>query len=1125
MATRTEEIWRCPQCGTQVDVAPLGLYAEVTCPECFCKEHVHVQLGNFRLEGVLGVGGMSVVYRALDVTLKRPVALKVLNDTFREQPERIERFENESAMMARVRHENVTSVYSAGRAYGQFYIAMELVEGKNLETMVSGGYPMQADYALEIVRQVANGLKAAGDAGLLHRDMKPGNVLITKENQVKVIDFGLAMDNTGGDREEVIWATPYYVPPETLRREQEDVRTDIYALGMTLRYLLTGVETFESGTDSLAGLLENKRRLPAFHKQRPNINASLCDLVDHMTAFAASHRPENYDELLEEIEEVQIELERQEAAQGRGSTFRWKFIVLIVLVLGCSIGLSIPLKIMLRSTARSVTLPVDEMELLPPLMTSLTKGLDLFRDEKYDEAAQVFLQTARESPDPCVGATAAYMACLTARATMQGDANTEQQAQSLLEQHVASKQAVHPAMEKAWAEFRRHVAWTDPTPSEWYLAQGGWQEETEEAMNEEADRLVNDAPTSPRTPVLLQELAERALWTDKPGVIDHCRRKLRELNGQDGVFAVVGNFFNRVFDERLRVRAVAKYVGQRDRIIEELQTRAPTTQDVDALSVIASCDLLPQYFREQVKVQKEAAEIAISMCRLLARRNKVCKPDMSLRHTLWASHYTGEMPVLTCRTRAAGFHTTDAMDGKKETRWCAADASLGENLQIRLPYPEKLGNVVMHWEDEAELTYTLIAHNQGKEVRRLQEAKHANFTTYNLRGVEVDSLTLSLDKTDWHRSSVREIEIYDTQGRRLFNDPDSSENIEFKADSVDRGHPAGYAMDGNKETRWRAANGDNGHYLEIQFPKPVAVKRLSVDWETDSPQECEVHMFYNGQKVRTIYHRKISGESEIDALGEPVTSLRIVVQRTGSSRASIREVGITDESGKEITPDSFDREESRTVPTAVLQDAELVADVIDILDPDTLNNDVYLHFSRALQPRTKKGDECFRMIAESWEKRLGLGDGAEGVPPEPLGNDREDALNQLIERCKRCRVVHMNKGYELRLLNGSSSGDGTRYILDEQTVIFMKRENALSLDDDAETVAMLGIRSERNDDFTVFAGEIQPVPVKTARILAEANAGVIVNSAEDLQPYTGVMKENPTPYIFTRVPRFLFIKK
>lgn len=1125
MATKTEEFWKCPQCGTQVDVAPLGLYAEVTCPECLCKEHVHVQLGNFRLEGVMGIGGMSVVYRALDVTLKRPVALKVLNDTFRDQPERIERFENESAMMARVRHENVTSVYSAGRAYGQFYIAMELVEGKNLETMVSAGHPMQADYALEIVRQVANGLKAASDAGLLHRDMKPGNVLITKESQAKVIDFGLAMDNADGDQEEVIWATPYYVPPETLRREQEDVRTDIYALGMTLRYLLTGVETFESGTDSLTGLLENKRNLPAFHKQRPNIDASLCDLVDHMTAFAANRRPANYDELLEEIEEVQIELERQETWQGGGRTSGWKVMVLIVLVLGCALGLSIPLNIIPRGTTKSEALPVEEIELLPPLLAPLTKGLDLFNKEKYDEATRAFLQAARESQDPCIGATAAYMALILARATVQNDTGIEQQAQALLEQHVASKQAVYPAMEKAWTEFRKHVAWTDPTPSEWYQAQGGWQEETEEAMNREADRLVNEAPTSPQTPVLLQELAERALWTDKPGVIDRCRRKLRELNGQDGTFAVVSQFFNRVFDERLRVRAVAKYVGRRDRIIEELQTRAPTAQDVDALEVIASCDLLPQYFREQVKVQKEAVEIAISMCRLLARKKEVCKPEMSLRHMLWASRYVGEMPVLTCKTRAAGFYTTDAMDGKMETRWCAADTTLGEDLQIRLPHPERLSKVVMHWVDEAELTYTLIARNRGKEVRRLQEVKHTNSTTYNLKGVEVDSMTLSLDKTDWHRSSVREIEIYNAQGRRLFNDLDSSKSIEFKADSVERGHPAEYVMDGNKETRWCAANGGDGHYLEIQLPKPVKVKRLSVDWETDSAQECEVQMFYNGQKVKTIPHRKASEKSDIEASGETITSLRIVVQKAGSSWASIREVRMTDENGREVTPDSFEGEGGSTVPAKVFQDAELVADIIDILDPDALNNNIFLHFDRALQARTKKEDELFRMVAESWKKRLRPGDGAKYLPPEPLGNDREVALNQLIDRCKRCRVVRMNKGYKLRSLNSPALGDGSRNVLDEQTVVFMNRENTLVLEPESETVAMLGIKSERKEDFTMFVGEIQPVPIKTAQLFVEAKAGIIVNSTKDLQPYTGIMKENPTSYLFTRVPRFLFVKK
>ena len=117
------EIWQCPDCGAELDVSALGFYAQVTCPDCGQSEYVHTMLSNFRVEGVLGIGGMSVVLRARDLVLDRSVAIKVFNDAYRNQPDRISRFENECAMMAKVRHDNVVSVYSAGRARKQFYIA------------------------------------------------------------------------------------------------------------------------------------------------------------------------------------------------------------------------------------------------------------------------------------------------------------------------------------------------------------------------------------------------------------------------------------------------------------------------------------------------------------------------------------------------------------------------------------------------------------------------------------------------------------------------------------------------------------------------------------------------------------------------------------------------------------------------------------------------------------------------------------------------------------------------------------------------------------------------------------------------------------------------------------------
>lgn len=312
--TRQPEIWTCPVCSQALDISGIGFYTKITCTRCGCEAIVHDRFANFVLDGVVGVGGMSVVFHAQDRVLDRPIAIKVLNETYRNQPERIARFEKECAMMAKVRHENVVDVYSAGWEGNQFYIAMELVDGHDLESVVSKNGPLRQVEALEYARQVALGLQAARKAGLLHRDMKPGNVLITDEGKAKVLDFGLAMTQRDEDSEEVIWATPYYVAPETISREEEDVRTDIYSLGMTMRYLLTGVDSFsEEPVHSIPELARYKEELPSIRDVCPYLNDALADLVDHMTRYNAKDRPLSYESLLREMDDVAVDLAQGDA--------------------------------------------------------------------------------------------------------------------------------------------------------------------------------------------------------------------------------------------------------------------------------------------------------------------------------------------------------------------------------------------------------------------------------------------------------------------------------------------------------------------------------------------------------------------------------------------------------------------------------------------------------------------------------------------------------------------------------------------------------------------------------------------------------------------------------------------
>ncbi len=303
-----QERWECPNCGTPLNIAALGIYAKVACPACGHIDHVHTMLANFRIEGVLGLGGMSVVLRARDLVLERPLAIKLLNEFYRDQPERIARFEQECELMAKVRHENVVSLYSAGRVKGQFYIAMELVHGRNLEEMVREEGPMEPLRALDLINQVVQGLHAAYKSGLLHRDMKPANILICEDGTAKVLDFGLSHGRRDADTEEIIWATPFYVPPETLQREPEDTRTDIYALGMTLRHLLTGQENFDPVPTDIDEMLACKQALPPMAEVMPDLPEAYCDLIDHMTAYEPDNRPEGYVSLQVEIAEVRAAL-------------------------------------------------------------------------------------------------------------------------------------------------------------------------------------------------------------------------------------------------------------------------------------------------------------------------------------------------------------------------------------------------------------------------------------------------------------------------------------------------------------------------------------------------------------------------------------------------------------------------------------------------------------------------------------------------------------------------------------------------------------------------------------------------------------------------------------------------
>ncbi|HUE03018.1 MAG TPA: serine/threonine-protein kinase [Bryobacteraceae bacterium] len=204
--------------------------------------------GRYRIISLLGRGGMGEVYRATDLTLSQPVALKFLPDSGADHLRALERFHSEVRIARQVSHPNVCRVYDVGEADGMPYISMEYVDGEDLASLLQRIGRLPVDKALEIARKICAGVAAAHDKGVIHRDLKPANIMLDRRGNVVVMDFGLAAvaDELRGS--EARSGTPAYMAPEQLRGEQVTARSDIYALGMVLYEIFTGKRAYDAAT-------------------------------------------------------------------------------------------------------------------------------------------------------------------------------------------------------------------------------------------------------------------------------------------------------------------------------------------------------------------------------------------------------------------------------------------------------------------------------------------------------------------------------------------------------------------------------------------------------------------------------------------------------------------------------------------------------------------------------------------------------------------------------------------------------------------------------------------------------------------------------------------------------------
>jgi hypothetical protein len=247
----------------------------------------------YRVEELLGAGGMGVVYRATHRMMGRAVALKVIHHRLSERPAFVDRFRREVRAVARLAHANIVTAYDADRAGDVHFLVMEYVEGTALDRLVKRDGPLPVALACDVARQAALGLQHAHGRGLVHRDVKPSNILLTPAGTVKVLDFGLALlDVTEAPAESAPpVGTPDYVAPEQARDPASaGARADVYGLGCTLYFLLTGQPPFEGGT-VLQKLLAHQDRPPRpVIELRADVPPALAAILERMIAKDSARR-------------------------------------------------------------------------------------------------------------------------------------------------------------------------------------------------------------------------------------------------------------------------------------------------------------------------------------------------------------------------------------------------------------------------------------------------------------------------------------------------------------------------------------------------------------------------------------------------------------------------------------------------------------------------------------------------------------------------------------------------------------------------------------------------------------------------------------------------------------------
>ena len=275
--------------------------------------------GRYRLEARIGAGGMSTVYRALDTTLQRQVAIKLLNREVASDSDQLERFRREARAVAQLSHPHVVGVIDAGEDENRPYIVFEYVEGETLKERIRrlGRLPIAEAVAYAI--EIARALGAAHARHIVHRDVKPQNVLIDEEGSAKVTDFGIArtLDEEGLTADGRVLGTTDYVSPEQALGQPVTGQSDLYSLGVVLYEMLTGEVPFKGENQVAVAMKHVREILPDVQSKRPEVSAALAAVVDTATAKRHEDRYADDVEFIADLEDaLAIETARAGSATG-----------------------------------------------------------------------------------------------------------------------------------------------------------------------------------------------------------------------------------------------------------------------------------------------------------------------------------------------------------------------------------------------------------------------------------------------------------------------------------------------------------------------------------------------------------------------------------------------------------------------------------------------------------------------------------------------------------------------------------------------------------------------------------------------------------------------------------------